>query len=137
MATNGFEEPLSVEPAVMRAGDFVSWRRDDLAQTYPPDEYTLSYVGTLEGEAPSRIEITATADMGGFLVSASSDVNGGWEPGAYQWAAFITRKSDAARKPWAVAGLRSSRIWRPERHRTCAATTGACWNRLKRFWKGG
>ncbi|KZK96436.1 hypothetical protein PsAD5_02629 [Pseudovibrio sp. Ad5] len=98
MAVIGFEEPLSAEPKVMRAGDFASWRRDDLAQTFPPDDHTLSYVGTLEGEAPEKIEFTATALEGGFFVSLGADENGDWTSGVYQWAAFITRDSDGARK---------------------------------------
>ncbi|KZL00447.1 MULTISPECIES: hypothetical protein [unclassified Pseudovibrio] len=98
MAVSGFEEPLSCEPSRLRAGDFVSWRRDDLARDFPPDDLTLSYVGTLEGEAPEKIEFTATAENGGFLVSISGDDSSTWTSGAYQWAAFITRKSDGARK---------------------------------------
>ncbi|WP_108820263.1 hypothetical protein [Pseudovibrio sp. Alg231-02] len=98
MAGNGFDEPLSCEPKAVRAGDFASWRRDDLARDFPPDEYTLSYVATLEGEAPAKIEFDATASEGGFFVGLGSEQNADWTSGAYQWAAFITRKSDGARK---------------------------------------
>ncbi|KZK82405.1 hypothetical protein PsAD46_03533 [Pseudovibrio sp. Ad46] len=98
MAVNGFDEPLNRAPAQIRAGDFVSWWCDELAETFPPEDFTLSYVGTLEGEAPSRIEFEATAENGGFLVSISGDDSSTWTSGAYQWAAFITRKSDGARK---------------------------------------
>ncbi|WP_206599038.1 hypothetical protein, partial [Pseudovibrio sp. WM33] len=94
MAVNGFDEPLNRAPAQIRAGDFVSWWCDELAETFPPEDFTLSYVGTLEGEAPSRIEFEATAENGGFLVSISGDDSSTWTSGAYQWAAFITRKSD-------------------------------------------
>ncbi|KZL21128.1 hypothetical protein PsAD2_00412 [Pseudovibrio axinellae] len=97
MAGNGFDEPLSAEPKTMRAGDFISWRRDDLAQDFPPVDYTLSYVGTLEGKAPEKIEFAATALDGGFFVSLGADENSGWIAGAYRWAAFITRKSDSER----------------------------------------
>ena len=98
MAVNGFDEALSSEPSQVRAGDFISWRRDDLAEMFPPDEYTLSYVGTQEGEAPEKIEFAATALDGGFFVGLGAAENAGWTAGAYQWAAFITRNSDGARK---------------------------------------
>ncbi|WP_068310464.1 hypothetical protein [Polycladidibacter hongkongensis] len=98
MARDGFDAPLSVEPKVVRAGDFTAWRRDDLAQDFSPADFTLSYVGTLAGDAPARIAFTAAAVEGGFFVRLGADETGAWTPGVYQWAAFITRDRDGARK---------------------------------------
>lgn len=97
MAVIGFEEPLSAEPKVMRAGDFASWRRDDLAKDFSPADFTLSYVGMLAGEAPSKIEFSATALDGGFFVGLGANENGDWKAGVYRWVAFMTRISDSAR----------------------------------------
>ena len=98
MAVNGFDEPLNSEPSAIRVGDFISWWCAELADSYPPDQYTLSYVGTLEGETPEKIEIAAAAHDGSFLVSVAGSDSSGWTPGAYQWAAFITRSSDGERR---------------------------------------
>lgn len=84
------------EPTLLQAGDRWAWRRPDLVGDYPVADYALSYVARREGSG-ERIAITAVETSGYYVVEVDSSVTATYEPGRYQWSAFITRTSDSAR----------------------------------------
>lgn len=84
------------EPTLLQAGDRWAWRRPDLVTDYPTADYALSYVARREGTG-ERIAITASETSDGYVVEVASSVTATYEPGRYQWSAFITRSSDSAR----------------------------------------
>jgi hypothetical protein len=84
------------EPTLLQAGDRWAWRRPDLTTDYPTATYSLSYVARREGTG-ERIAITASETTDGYVVEVDSSVTATYEPGRYQWSAFITRTSDSAR----------------------------------------
>jgi len=84
------------EPTLLQAGDRWAWRRPDLVTDYPTADYALSYVARRE-RTGERIAITASETADGYVVEVASSVTATYEPGRYQWSAFITRTSDSAR----------------------------------------
>ena len=84
------------EPTLLQAGDLWAWRRPDLTTDYPTATYSLSYVARREGTG-ERIAIAASETADGYVVEVASSVTATYEPGRYQWSAFITRTSDSAR----------------------------------------
>jgi len=85
-----------IEPTLLQAGDRWAWRRPDLVTDYPTADYALSYIARREGTG-ERIAITASETADGYVVEVASSVTATYEPGRYQWSAFITRSSDSAR----------------------------------------
>ncbi len=81
------------EPSEMVAGDMWAWKRPDLAETYPPAEYSLSYVANAESSSAAGFTLDATGDDYTVLDSDTKAT----VPGGYVWNAFITRTSDSAR----------------------------------------
>jgi hypothetical protein len=84
----------SGEPREIVAGDFIQWKRDDLTVDYPSDDYTLTYSARLQGKSSVQITITGGSD---HLVQVSSTTSADYQPGTYNWQAYITRNSDSAR----------------------------------------
>lgn len=85
------------EPSEIQAGDFTQWRRVDLGQTYPNDEFTLKYSARLEAASAVEIEVTATASGDNYLVQLNSSTTASYAPGIYLWQAYISRDSDGER----------------------------------------
>jgi hypothetical protein len=85
------------EPYEVVVGDFIQWKRSDLAATYDPDDYDLTYVARITGGGASEIQVTATDYNGSFLLTVSSSDSADFNPGYYHWQAEIIRKSDDER----------------------------------------
>lgn len=85
------------EPYEVVVGDFIQWKRTDLASTYDPDDYTLTYVARITAGGASEITITCTDSNGSFLASVSSSTSASYTAGDYYWQAEILRKSDSER----------------------------------------
>lgn len=82
------------EPLEIVAGDFIQWKRSDLATDYPSLEYTLRYSARLQGAGGTEIEITGGDD---HIVQIASSVSNGYTPGVYAWQGYIVRISDSER----------------------------------------
>ncbi|MBD8875428.1 hypothetical protein [Roseibium polysiphoniae] len=95
---NLFDEIPDVEPLIIRAGDFVQWRKPDLAADYPPSVYALEYQSVMEANASIRFTLNATDLDGVFDVSAASAATASYETGVYHWVAVMTRISDGAKR---------------------------------------
>ena len=74
------------EPTQVRAGDSVTWSRE--IEDYTAGEYTLYY--SLRN-ADGRIDITAGADGGGYLVDLASTQTTGWTAGHYDWIGYVKK----------------------------------------------
>ena len=85
------------EPALIRAGDLLQWKRTDLGVDYANSAYTLKYSARLEGTGSTEIEITASASGDDYLVSVSKSTTANYTVGVYHWQAYITRNSDSER----------------------------------------
>lgn len=97
--SNAFDtsEAPTVEPGKIYAGDYTVWRREDISTDYPPASYTLKYFARREGEPAKKIEITAAADNGEFLIELASATTLVYAVGHYFWNAYIVRDSDSER----------------------------------------
>lgn len=95
--TNYFTEVQEGEPAEIVVGDFVQWKRTDLADTYPPASYTLNYIARIAGGG-NEINITATNETTHYLIQASSSTTSSYNAGDYHWQVEIVRNSDSERK---------------------------------------
>lgn len=84
----------TIEPRSIVVGDFVQWRRDDLAQDYSPSSYTLTYVARITGGGASEIKFDANNVNGTFFVTLLSTTTSAFTPGDYHWQAEILRNSD-------------------------------------------
>ena len=98
--TNAFDQAAAQEgePYEVVVGDFIQWKRSDLAAIYDPDDYTLLYVARITAGGNTEIQVTATkATDGAFLLSVSSADSAEFVAGYYHWQAEIIRKSDSER----------------------------------------
>lgn len=86
-----------IEPLAFTAGDFLQWKRVDLAEDYPPALYRLHYTARQRGGGATTFTFTATASDGVFLVQVASTVTADYVDGKYHWQAEIERISDGAR----------------------------------------
>jgi hypothetical protein len=85
------------EPDAMQAGDRWAWRRADLAATYDPAGYALSYVARMEGSGATSFTVTATGAGTEYRVEVASATSAAYRAGTYRWTAYITRLSDSER----------------------------------------
>ncbi len=92
---NVFDEVLTTEPDEIVAGDYVRWRRD--LDDYSSALYDLQYRVKLAGNADASLDIDATADGTGFLITLSSATTEALTPGEYDYHTYVVRKSDSAR----------------------------------------
>lgn len=86
--------PASSVPAILTAGTFWAWRADGLVDN--PAGHSLAYVFRREDGAAGALTLDAVADGSGFLVEAPGATTAALAPGAWTWAAEITRDSDGA-----------------------------------------
>lgn len=95
--TNYFDEIQEGEPSTIVVGDYLQWKRTDLAETYSPSLYTLNYIARIAGGG-NEINITATNGGTYFLIQESSTTTATYNPGYYHWQLEIVRNSDSERK---------------------------------------
>jgi len=94
--TNYFDEIQEGEPKTIVVGDYLQWKKTDLAETYDPTLYTLTYIGRIAGGG-NEINITATNGGTYYLIQESSTTTATYNPGYYHWQLEITRNSDGER----------------------------------------
>ena len=83
-------------PSELQLGDFLAWKRDDLASDYPVADYSLSYeFNLIDGSTAANFTLTATESGNEYIISTSSTTS--YTLGNYNWISYITRSSDSAR----------------------------------------
>lgn len=85
------------EPSEVVVGDYIQWTRNDLADTYPNDEYTATYVARITGGGNTEIQLTGTAYNSGYLFTADSTTSADFVPGYYHWQLEIVKDSTGDR----------------------------------------
>jgi hypothetical protein len=87
------------EPDILVVGDRWTWRRPDLAATYDPADYALTYEYHEDsgGGGSHKFVITATEITDDYIIEVPSATTAAYTNGDYHWYAFITRTSDSER----------------------------------------
>lgn len=88
------------EPSEIVVGDFVQWKRTDLANHYPTSEgYTAEYVARITGGGESEIKIPQAAGTTDsfYLFTADSATTSVFTPGLYHWQLEINQTSSGNR----------------------------------------
>ena len=85
------------EPSEIVVGDYIQWTRNDLADTYPNDEYTATYVARITGGGNTEIQVTGTAYNSGYLFTADSETSADFVAGYYHWQLEIQKDSTGDR----------------------------------------
>jgi len=85
------------EPSEVVVGDFIQWKRSDLATTYSPDLFTATYIARITGGGNTEIQVTGTNYEGSFLFTVSSVDSEDFVAGYYHWQLEILRNSDNER----------------------------------------
>lgn len=87
------------EPDELVVGDRLTWRRPDIAATYDPSDYALTYEFHEDsgGGGSHKFTITATETTDDYIVEVGSTTTDDYTAGDYIWYAFITRSSDSER----------------------------------------
>ena len=88
------------EPEEIVVGDFLQWKRSDIASDYPTSSgYTAEYVARITGGGSSEIKIPQAAGSTDsyYLFTASSATTAVFEPGKYHWQLEITQTSSGNR----------------------------------------
>lgn len=88
------------EPSEIVVGDFVQWKRSDLANHYPTSEgYTAEYVARITGGGESEIKIPQAAGTTDsfYLFTADSATTSVFTPGLYHWQLEINQTSSGNR----------------------------------------
>lgn len=97
--TNLFDpaQSATIEPSEVVVGDFIQWRRTDLSEHYPNDEYTATYVARITGGGNAEIQVVGTAYNEDYLFTVSSADSASFVAGYYHWQLEIQRNSDSER----------------------------------------
>ena len=88
------------EPLEIVVGDFLQWKRADIAQTYPTSTgYTAEYVARITGGGASEIKLPQAAGSTDdyYLFTVDSITSAGFTPGLYHWQLEITQTSSGNR----------------------------------------
>lgn len=88
------------EPSEIVVGDFLQWKRSDLADHYPTSTgYTAEYVARITGGGESEIKIPQAAGSSDdfYLFTADSATTAVFTPGLYHWQLEINQTSSGNR----------------------------------------
>jgi len=87
------------EPDLLVVGDRWTWRRPDLAATYDPADYALTYEYHEDsgGGGSHKLALTATETTDDYIIEIPSATTAAYPNGDFHWYAFITRTSDSER----------------------------------------
>src|SRR6056297_285710 len=85
------------EPLEIVVGDFLQWKRTDIAQDYPPANFSAEYIARITAGGASEIALAATEVDGIYLFTADSATSADFEPGYYHWQLEITETASGNR----------------------------------------
>ena len=81
----------TTEPKSVTAGDTVQWNKDSLSDYLASAGWTLTYALR---NAAGKIDITASANGGGYSVSVAAATTADWVAGQYSWQAYVTKAAE-------------------------------------------
>ena len=85
------------EPTEIVVGDFIQWKRSDLADDYPLSEYSVEYVARITGGGSNEIKVAATETGGTYLITVDSATSAEFVAGYYHWQLEVTKTSTGDR----------------------------------------
>lgn len=87
------------EPLEIVVGDFLQWKRSDIAVDYPPSAHSAEYVARITGGGANEIKLAATEPSGDdyYLFTVTSAVSADFVPGKYHWQLEVTQTSSGNR----------------------------------------
>lgn len=85
------------EPTEVIVGDFLQWKRTDIAADYPPSLYSAEYVARITGGGENEIKLAATELSDSYLFTVDSATSADFSEGDYHWQLEITQTSSGNR----------------------------------------
>ena len=88
------------EPTEIVVGDFLQWKRSDVADDYPTgDGFTAEYVARITGGGSTEIKLPQAAGSTDdyYLFTVSSETSAAFLPGRYHWQLEITETASGNR----------------------------------------
>jgi hypothetical protein len=86
------------EPKTVVVGDFIQWKRSDLASDYPLATHSAELVARIKGTKPgAEIKVSATESDSIYLFTIQSSASAGYLPGEYYWQLEITETATSNR----------------------------------------
>jgi hypothetical protein len=88
------------EPTEIVVGDFIQWKRSDIADIYPTSEgYTAEYVARITGGGASEIKMPQAAGSTDdyYLFTVTSATSEAFDTGLYHWQLEVTQTSSGNR----------------------------------------
>ena len=85
------------EPTQIVVGDFIQWKKAQIAQDYSTSTHSAEYVARITGGGASEIKIPATEVDGYYLFTIDSVTSTDFEAGRYHWQLEITQTSSGNR----------------------------------------
>lgn len=87
------------EPTEIVVGDFLQWKRTDIAADYPPSLYSAEYVARITGGGSNEIKLAGTEPSGDdyYLFTVDSETSADFAAGFYHWQLEITQTSSGNR----------------------------------------
>ena len=85
------------EPREVVVGDFIQWKRSDIAVDYPTATHSAEYVARITGGGSSEIKLAGTEGADYYLFTVDSATSAGFLPGKYHWQLEITQTSSGNR----------------------------------------
>ena len=85
------------EPTQIVVGDFIQWKKAQIAQDYSTSTHSAEYVARITGGGASEIKIPATEVDGYYLFTIDSVTSTNFETGRYHWQLEITQTSSGNR----------------------------------------
>jgi len=84
------------EPSRVLARDRWTWKREDISNAYPPEDYSLSYRFTSQANTADVQEAVASVLDGVFVIEIESVETEDYSAGTWRWEAVVMRASDAS-----------------------------------------
>jgi len=85
------------EPLVVVVGDFLQWKKTQLANDYPTATHSAEYVARITGGGASEIKLPATERDTYYLFTVDSATSAAFDAGFYHWQLEITETASGNR----------------------------------------
>lgn len=85
------------EPLVIVVGDFLQWKKTQLASDYPPATHSAEYVARVTQGGASEIKLAAVERDGYYLFTVPTSTSQDFDPGFYHWQLEITETATGNR----------------------------------------
>ena len=85
------------EPLTIVVGDFLQWKKTQIASDYSPSTHSAEYVARVTGGGASEIKLPAVERDTYYLFTVSSTDSASFEPGFYHWQLEITETATGNR----------------------------------------